>query len=331
MVSGGGTSTSKKKNNSSSKDGSRRYAAVAEKGESVWKKEWSGFMSGVSLKTLRDGTNKVSIQSSKDLQREAERSGEEGEFGGMATFSYLFNSPAEKKAARKQKLEEAKKEKKKPTVSKHQKAIKEAESKGLKLDGMSRKERRKFLQLSVSEEEANLATKPSTELKPHELMDEKLAWYQQGPYPIDVISEKLVRRKAEKKGKQLGLRYNYLLPHPSWLAKRAQRRKESVLAPLGKRIVFDDEGLAMDPFSGQYVNLLHPSGGVGVGGGSGGGLDASLDSLLVDPSRVATSTVRAVVKSKEAASIIKQANLSTNFLSHSLVKGKAEDMMVEGE
>lgn len=324
MVSGG--SASKKKSASSSKDGSRRYAAVAEKGESVWKKEWSGFMSGVSLKTLRDGTNKVSIQSSKDLQREAERNDEDGAWGGGATFSYLFNSPSEKKAARKHKLAEVKKKKEGPTVSKHQLAIKEAENKGLKLEGMTRKERRKFLQLSVSAEEIDLAKKPSTELKPHELMDEKLAWYQQGPYPIDVISEKLVRRKAEKKGKQLGMRYNYLLPHPSWLAKRAQRRKESVLAPLGKRIIFDEEGLAMDPFSGQYVNLAHPSNTEASGSIT---LEASLDSLLVDPSRVASSTVRAVVKSKEAASIIKQANLSTNFLSNSLVKGKAEDMIME--
>eukprot|EP00796_Vickermania_ingenoplastis_P004284 gene4284-3100_t len=300
----------------------RRYAPVAERGESVWKREWGSFISGVSLKTLRDGTNKVAIQSSKDLQREAEKEEEEG--GGGTTFAYLFNSPAEKKAARKEKMEKTKKATE-PSVSKHQLALQEAEKRGLKLDGMTRKERRKFLQLSVSAEEKAVQEGKTVEVKPHELMDDKLAWYQQGPFPIDVISEKLVKRKAEKKGKQLGLRYNYLLPHPSWLARRAAKRRESIVAPLGKRIVFDDDGAAMDPLTGQYL-----------GAAATGSFDAAaltlpssavlaFDELLVDPSGAASSTVRKVVKNKEAATLIKKANLSTNFLSRSLVRGAARD------
>lgn len=296
---------------SSSSDGpSRRYAPVTQKDESVWKREWAGFMCGVNMKTLRDGSNKVSVQSSKDLSNEVGDSEHNG-----PTFSYLFESPAEKKAARREKEKKnAKKEAER--ISKHQQAILEAQSKGLQFPGMNRKEKRKFLHLSMSAEEAELEKKAATDLKPHELMDEKIAWYQQGPYPIDVISEKLVRRKAEKKGRQLQLRYNYLLPHPSWIAKRSQRRKEASVAALGKRIIFDDEGRAIDPITNTIVDLREPS--------SAWVSRRTLDSLLVDLAHgsAAYSGNRVVVKNKEAASIIEKSNLTTNFLSPSLVAGK---------
>lgn len=310
----------------SSRDTKHRYAASAVRGESVWKKEWSSFMSGVNLQTLRDGTNRVGIQASKDLQKDAEQSEEGG--GAGFTFSYLFNSPAEKKQARKLKEQKQKNKKEELKTSKHQQAMKEAAEKGLKLDGMSRKERRQFLRLTISPEEKALQEMSSAETKPHELMDEKLAWYQQGPFPIDVIAEKLVRRKAEKKGKQLGLRYNFLLPHPSWIAQRVRRRKESILVSIGKRIVFDDEGHAVDPLTGEVVE---PATHKPLSTTSSLSKQKVLQEVLIDPMAAAASTVRVVVRNKEAATTIKQANLSTNFLSHSLLKGNAASVLTEEE
>jgi hypothetical protein len=63
-------------------------------------------------------------------------------------------------------------------------------------------------------------------------MDPKLQWYQQGPYPLDEITEKLVNKKALKHAKvrpELNLtRYNWQLIHPSWLAVRQRRRFEAL-------------------------------------------------------------------------------------------------------
>ncbi|KAG5483477.1 hypothetical protein CUR178_07798 [Leishmania enriettii] len=253
-----------------------RYAAVVEKGENAWKREWSSFMSGVNLKRLRDGTSGVALKASADIERQLEAQdgapasspvagahASEGDvkvnddgipLGAVAShpsFSYLFSSPAERRAER-EALRRAERErrqalkrelmaKKDPlsALSKHQRALHEAKQRGLQLDGMTRKERREFLHLTVTEAQRK-AAEQSREFKLHDLMDEKLDWYQQGPHPIDLIAEKLVRRKAEKKAKQLGLKYNYLAPHPSWLAKRAQRRRESLLVGLGKRLVFSE-------------------------------------------------------------------------------------------
>lgn len=319
-----------KKNEAKGKGAGHRYSATVQKDESVWKQEWSGFMSGVSLKTVKDGTNKIVLQSSKDLLREAENE-ENNENSEIQNYSYLFNSPAEKKAARK--LTKDKNEKKKnASVSRHQSAVVEAEKLGLQLEGMSRKEKRKFLQLSAvknaSDEEEG---KKDGELKPYELMDPKLAWYQQGPFPIDVISEKLVRKKAEKKGKQLGLRYNYLLPHPSWIAKRCIRRRESFLAPMGKRTTFDEDGREVDPLASLYPDLsltvlYSPSSSASQMNYSAlGSAKNVMDDLLLDPVKAASYANRKVVRNKEAAALIHRANLSTNFLSSSLIKGKASD------
>ncbi|AYU77157.1 hypothetical protein, conserved [Leishmania donovani] len=253
-----------------------RYAAVVEKGENAWKREWSSFMSGVNLKRLRDGTSGVALKASADIERQlvareaasssSPAAGAHGSGNGVevnddgiplgaiashASFSYLFSSPAERRAERdaRERAESERRQahkrelmaKKDPlsVLSKHQRAMHDAEQRGLQLDGMTRKERRSFLQLTVTEAQRK-AEEQSREFKLHDLMDEKLAWYQQGPHPIDLIAEKLVRRKAEKKAKQLRLKYNYLAPHPSWLAKRAQRRRESLLVGLGKRLIFSE-------------------------------------------------------------------------------------------
>lgn len=256
--------------------GRKRYAAVVEKGENAWKREWSSFMSGVNLKRLRDGTSGVSLKASADIERHLETSATSapaqspntdaagGDIGvnsdgiplnagaASASFSYLFSSPAERRAERDAR-ERAEQERRRiekrermakadplSVLSKHQRALHDAVQRGLQMVGMNRKARREFLHLTVSEAQRK-AEAQSREFKLHDLMDEKLAWYQQGPYPVDLIAEKLVRRKAEKKAKQLGLKYNYLTPHASWLAKRAQRRRESVLVGLGKRLIFHDE------------------------------------------------------------------------------------------
>ncbi|KAG5484050.1 hypothetical protein LSCM1_05904 [Leishmania martiniquensis] len=254
-----------------------RYAAVVEKGDNAWKREWSSFMSGLNLKRLRDGTSGVALKASADIERQlgamdaalasspvagVHESGGDvevnedgiplGAIASRPSFSYLFASPADRRAEREardraaqechQALQRELTAKKDPlrVMSKHQRALLGAEQRGLQLDGMTRKERREFLHLTVTEAQRK-AAEQSREFKLHDLMDDKLAWYQQGPHPIDLIAEKLVRRKAEKKAKQLGLKYNYLAPHPSWLAKRAQRRRESLLVGLGKRLVFSEK------------------------------------------------------------------------------------------
>lgn len=426
-------------------DNRGRYAAVVEKGENAWKREWSSFMSGVNLKRLRDGTSGVSLKASADIERQleardaaplasasppsaaaAEAVSEDG-IPVSASFSYLFSSPAERRAERDardraeaQRREAAKRElmaKKDPlsVLSKHQRALHDAAQRGLQLEGMTRKARREFLRLTVTEAQKK-AEAQARDFKLHDLMDEKLAWYQQGPQPIDLIAEKLVRRKAEKKAKQLGLKYNYLCPHPSWLAKRAQRRRESLLVGLGKRLVFTEEGgaaeagelMVTDPLHHRTVPLremrslllLATTTREGVSGSaahdaadaeaeaeaaaaaadtssSSGGDDVSDDGgaeavgdddgvgevemgkaapttatanatsaapapthvarlpdvgVLQDPSRIATSVVRSVVRDRAAALAIQQLNRTTTFMSAGLVKGPSlqpEDALLE--
>jgi hypothetical protein len=423
-------------------------------------------MSGVNLKRLRDGTSGVSLKASVDIERQLESTAMSpaptgavaaaspvlhGDVGvnndgipltagaASASFSYLFSSPAERRAEREAR-EKAEKERRqaekharmaqsdpRSVMSKHQRALHDAQQRGLQLEGMNRKARREFLRLTVSAAQQR-AEAQSREFKLHDLMDDKLAWYQQGPHPVDLIAEKLVRRKAEKKAKQLGLKYNYLAPHASWLAKRAQRRRESLLVGLGKRLVFNDDdddddasgaggamtvtdplhhltvplrdmGLLMVPAAvtnsaadasdedddeataeavlaaamqadndsedGRGANLSEGDGIADVntkeednaaqgvtresaqgggaqissstppaddaagGGGGGIGSGAKLVGLarlpdvgvLQDPSRLASSVVRRVVRDRATALAIQQLNRTTTFLSSGLVKG----------
>ncbi|KAG5509573.1 hypothetical protein JKF63_06278 [Porcisia hertigi] len=445
--------------------GRGRYAAVVEKGESAWKREWSSFISGVNLKRLRDGTSGVALKASADIERQIEVGGIQGMGSGVevnddgipsgasaspANFSYLFSSAAERRAERdardraeKERRQAQKRElmaKKDPlsVLSKHQRAVHEAQQRGLQLDGMSRKERRDFLHLTVTEAQKK-AEEQSREFKLHDLMDERLAWYQQGPHPIDLIAETLVRRKADKKAKQLGLKYNYLAPHPSWVAKRAQRRRECLLVGLGKRLVFSErmtgedkeddanasgcEVMVTDPLHNLTVSLRemglllgHQSPSAAAASGEAGALveaaassrsgddteeatgankevqhvgggavrghrnraagsqktvesapsvgtsagqsrspplpgkrnsseadDESVEEaaahvrlpnvgVLQDPSRIATSFVRRVVRDRTTALAIQQLNRTTNYLSSELVKGpslRPEDAQLE--
>jgi len=204
---------------------------------------------------VRDGSSAVSLRASANLDREGAAQDSDDD---APTFSYLFSSPAERRAEREAKERSKKaaaaKKKKSEEVSKHQQALHEASERGLTFDGMNRKERRQFLHLTVSEEQQK-AAEHAKDFKLHDLMDERIAWYQQGPSPIDIIAEKLVSKKAEKKGKRLGLKYNYLLPHPSWIARRAQQRKESVLVALGRRFIFNEDGEALDALHNRKVDL----------------------------------------------------------------------------
>ncbi|RNF13627.1 uncharacterized protein Tco025E_06116 [Trypanosoma conorhini] len=329
----------------------RRYAAKVEKGENAWRREWSSFMSGVSMKEIRKGGGVV-LPKSADLEVT-----EPSSRGDGCNFSYLFASPAEKKAARlaKQRAEDERRKKlalqkaKRSDdplahLSKHERTLSEARQRGLKLEGMTRKEVRQFLHLTVSREQQE-AERHQDEFRPHALMDEKLQWYQQGPHPIDLIAEKLVVRKAAKKAKQLGLRYNYLMPHASWLAKREQRRRERLLVGLGRRYMFDEEGRMMD-MSGNYVDKASSTGaapdsnaGESAWAGNtvesrqhpmqerGGSVSAvtpapsiCLDAL-VDPRMACKSYVRAVVRDRKLADAIRSANITTSYISSSLVMG----------
>ena len=205
----------------------KRYAPASEKGPSAWKNEWSTFMSGVRLK---DGA--VKLAKCMDFT-EAEGS----------SFSYLFADAADKKAARKDAEKKDKAAKKAQVASegpsKMKKLTDAVTSRGVSLVGMNRAQRRQLLKARITEAEA-AARQHQRQVKPHELMDDKLAWYQQGPSPLDEVSEKLVTRKALKQGRQLQLKYNYLLVHPSWLASRQRNRRECKLLSLGTRTCFPD-------------------------------------------------------------------------------------------
>ncbi|EKF37613.1 hypothetical protein MOQ_002193 [Trypanosoma cruzi marinkellei] len=330
----------------------RRYAAKVEKGENAWRREWSSFMSGINMKELRKGGG-VILPKSADLEV-----AEPNSRGDACNFSYLFASPAEKKAARLAKQREGDERRKKDALqkarqssdplahlSKHERTLLEARQRGLKIDGMTRKEVRQFLHLTISKEQQE-AERHQEAFRPHELMDKKLQWYQQGPHPIDIIAEKLVVRKAAKKAKQLGLRYNYLMPHASWLAKREQRRRERLLVGLGRRYVFDEEGRMMDMF-GNYVDTVSSSTAVTQSMHAGEtcreennaqsqhpsmGEEEKIKSsvvsvpnvysdVLIEPWKASSSYVRAVVRDRRVADAIKNANITTSYLSSSLVMG----------
>ena len=209
----------------------RRYEGCTERGASAYKKEWSHFMTGVRV--TNEGTS-FDVAKAKDHATEAESS----------TFGYLFTSPTERKKdkQRVQVAEKAKVQKKRQldAGSRMVKLEKQAKDCGVQLEGMNRKERRAAVQ-QHDREAAERAADAARRVKPHEMMDPKLAWYQQGPAPLDEVSEKLVAKKAAKHAKQQGLRYNYLAPHPSWLAARRRTRKESDVLTWGTRTVFGDD------------------------------------------------------------------------------------------
>ncbi|RNE98392.1 hypothetical protein TraAM80_08795 [Trypanosoma rangeli] len=329
----------------------RRYAATVEKGENAWRREWSSFMSGVNMKEIRKGGGVV-LPKSADLEV-----AESSSRGDGCSFSYLFASPAEKKATRlaKQRAEDEKRKERAlqkakhsddplAHLSKHERTLLEARKRGLKVEGMTRKEVRQFLHLTISKEQQE-AERHQEEFRPHELMDEKLQWYQQGPHPIDLIAEKLVVRKASKKAKQLGLRYNYLMPHASWLAKREQRRRERLLVGLGQHYMFDEEGRMMDMF-GNYVDKASSTGMPPDSNDKETALAKNTSEAqhyplrepdrivsavmsapimcpdaLVDPRKACNSYVRAVVRDRKVADAIRSANITTSYISSSLVMG----------
>lgn len=300
-------------------------------------------MSGITLRRARDGTQSVSLKSSSDLQ-----DGGADDDTAVAPFSYLFSSPAERRVERKMKELKEKKtreEKKNAGKSKHQIAMEAAEKQGLLLEGMSRKQKRDFLRLTVSKEQQE-AEERARNFKLHDLMIDKLAWYQQGPYPIDLIAEKLVVKKAEKKARQQGLRYNYLRPHASWLARRAERRRQSVLVGLGRHVVFDEDGTARDALTNAPITdwalpsrqqpaekhsiMLegsaeapkeHPD---AADSGCTIAAEKPLPEssiTLVDPGSAASHRyVRTLMPDKYSAEALQKANLSTNFLSAGLVQ-----------
>lgn len=215
-------------------DGKKRYAATQERGESTYKKEWSHFISGVEVADLGA---KISIDSERDHAEDA----------GRSTFSYLFGAKDKKKQEKPEKRAKDVEE----GPSRMQKLLDRATTKGVELDGLNRKQRRQLLeadktdsQLKKEAKEAKAAKEQEDGLPPrpkmHELMDKKLAWYQQGPHPVDEISERLVLKKAQKHARQNGWKYNFEAPHPSWLAVRARRRKESNLWSTGQHTRFDD-------------------------------------------------------------------------------------------
>lgn len=243
----------------------KRYSATVEKGPAAWKREWSGFISGVQM---RDEGASVKLPNCMDWGESTDSS-----------FSYLFGTPAQKKAERmrkeKEQAEKVNEQKKKNllerkqrrleavksgddaavkaaeleeleneildiTHSKMQRAVITAEKKGIVMDeSMNRAKRRELLRLRKTKQQEE-AEEHQKALKPHELLDPKLAWYQQGPYPLDELSERLVTKKAIKHGKQQGLKYNYLVPHPSWLAARRRKRAQNVMVGLGSRVTFLD-------------------------------------------------------------------------------------------
>lgn len=244
-----------------SNGGKGRYSADVTKGPSAWKSEWSGFISGVKM---TDQGRRVKLPSVMDHQREAGGDDDDGE-GNLNTYSYLFSSPADRKAereAKKKELEAKKRERELANKraglaeyegddrSKMERALENAKVQGVKLEGLNRKQRRELLHLTSSGDVAdanddNVADEEK-EIKPHDLMENHIAWYQQGPYPIDEIAERLVIKKAAKKAKQVGLKYNSLTVHPSWVASRANKRKMLLTVPSGSRKVFDSNGYAMD-------------------------------------------------------------------------------------
>lgn len=205
-----------------------RYNAVVEHDVTNWRRDWNRFMSNLPLKkqqesntdTSEEGAAVARISSSIDLSRDE-----------STTFGYLFGA----KKSQKTTVKSAKKQER-VGQSKMKKRVNEATSKGVALEGMNRKQRRQFLRLTVTDADVEASQR---KVKASDLMDPKLQWYQQNPFPLDVLSEKLVTRKAIKHARQLGLKYNYLMPHPSWVAARALGRLLSKPIATGARTVLD--------------------------------------------------------------------------------------------
>jgi hypothetical protein len=126
-------------------------------------------------------------------------------------------------------------------------------------------------------------------------MDPFMQWYQQGPYPIDLIAEKLVIKKALKHARQQSLKYNYLTVHPSWVASRARKRRETQLVPLGLHVHFTEDG--------QPEQKIQPP------------------SLQWRVGETLDSLGRPILNSEERRHIA-NANLSTTFISSDLVRGQ---------
>jgi hypothetical protein len=348
--------------------GGGRYASTVEKGENQWQREWQGFISGVKM---TEGGAQVKLPTCMDHEQS------EG-----STFSYLFGSSSMKKSSRESKVKKEKEEQKRKKQerelkrlkaaqergeavdvdwddpfgerSKHQKTMLEAKKRGLQLEGMSRKQVREFLHLTVTkEQEAALAAQK--ELKPHELMDEKMQWYQQGPYPLDVISEKLVIKKAIKHAKQNGMRYNYLTVHPSWVASRARKRREVTkdhnLAAMGIKITFNDDGVVEDLLRLKALQLasqksfMERNATSPVPSASPQPDDPSVVAATTDGSEdgpaAAVSPVTAAPQGTFLAppnmggfrKTLQNANLSTNYITSSFIHGPSlgiEDVKASG-
>lgn len=339
--------------------GGGRYSAAVEKGENQWQREWQGFISGVKM---TEGGAQVKLPTCMDHEQS------EG-----STFSYLFGSASMKKSSRDSKAKKEKEEQKKKKQerelkrmkaaqergeavdvdwddpfgerSKHQKTMLEAQKRGLQLDGMSRKQVREFLHLTVTkEQEAAMAAQK--ELKPHELMDEKRQWYQQGPYPLDVISEKLVIKKAIKHAKQNGMRYNYLTVHPSWVASRARKRREETkdlfLASMGIKITFNDDGVVEDLLRLKALQLAsqksfmernstsnvpsaspHAESSVGADGSTEvDGVTSTTTAAVTSPAAPQAGGAFLAPPNKGGfRKTLQNANLSTNYITSSFIHG----------
>ena len=228
--------------------GRKRYESAVLKGPNVWQHEWSRFISGVKMK---DAGSKINLPTKMDWTAESKAE--------KSCFSYLFSSHSEKKAERAKKIrrreeddrrERIKSNRKNQTSeyelddrSKMQQALDRAQVAGMEMVGLNRKQKRSVLRLTRAEvktDEGDLHTEAAPRrLKPHELMDPQCSWYQQGPYPLDLVAEKLVIKKAAKHAKQLGLRYNYLTVHPSWIASRAAKRLLNNIVPSGTKRIFE--------------------------------------------------------------------------------------------
>eukprot|EP00758_Cryptobia_borreli_P004954 Tbor_TRINITY_DN4671_c0_g1::TRINITY_DN4671_c0_g1_i1::g.14900::m.14900 len=241
--------------------GGGRYSSTVEKGPSAWKQEWSGFITGIKM------TNEgKSIKLPTCMDHEKER---------QSNYAYLFSTPAERKAERERMKKEADMKAKDQarrnrmagvaefdgdSRSKMARELEKAQVTGVSLQGLNRKQKRTVLRLTENNEEEevpdNNLKKSGGGIKVHELMDLSKAWYQQCPYPLDEISEKLVIKKALKHAKQLNFKYNYMTVHPSWMAARARKRLiEHKTVPQGESIHFDDDGnVVLDRFSCKEVN-----------------------------------------------------------------------------
>lgn len=331
------------------RSGKQRYAAASEKGENAWQREWGGFISGVKM--TEQGTA-VKLPQCMDYERQ-----------NNSNFSYLFDTPAQKKAerlAKKKQEEEIKKKQKQERLlkkmkeahargekvevdwddpfnerSKHTQALVEAQKRGLRLEGMNRKQKREFLHLSVSKQQQE-ALEHQKEMKPQDLMDERKQWYQQGPYPLDLIAEKLVIKKALKHARQNGLKYNYLTVHPSWVASRATKRRDAKLEALGVRVTFDDDGTVVEQdkwamfqrmqqrdkeqrLMRNVDGVVPPSANdVPEGAGNKDALHIIGDDGAMVVAAPSTGGVR---PKRERGKELMKANLTTNYISSSLVHG----------